>query len=68
MINYDDINDLLDIIGENEKLELTMFCLQDLINWCDVRYNNEIEEQDAKKLHKAMKILEEVAESYKNNY
>lgn len=66
MTNLSDIKNLLEIMGENEKLELVIFCLQDLINWCDVIYNNDMEKQDAEKLHKAMVLLEEVKESYKN--
>lgn len=63
-----DIYNILEIVGEQEKLNITIQCLENLIAWCDLCYNNEVERQDAEKLHKAMKILQEVKESYNTNY
>lgn len=64
----EDIYNILEIVGEQEKLNITIQCLKNLIDWCELCYNNEIEEQDAKKLHKAMEILQEVKTSYEINY
>ena len=64
----EDIYNILEIVGEQEKLNITVQCLENLIGWCDLYYNNEIEKQDSNKLHKAMEILQEVKTSYEINY
>ena len=38
----EDIYNILEIVGEQEKLNITVQCLENLISWCDLYYNNEI--------------------------
>lgn len=59
---------LTEICGEMEQLETAMLCLHNLIGWCEVGFNNDIERQDCEKLNKAYKLLEEVHKSYEVNY
>ena len=59
---------LKETCGEKEQLETTMTCLQGLIGWCEVCFNNEIEVEDHKLLKQAYDLLEKVHESYEKNY
>ena len=54
--------------GEMTQLESTMYLLDGLMGWCEICFNNEIEERDYKLLVQAYELLEKVHKSYEDNY
>lgn len=62
------LRDLCGSTGEGTQLEMTMYILDSLMGWCELCFNNEQEEKDYELLSQAYKLLEQVHESYKNNY
>lgn len=54
--------------GEMTQLESTMYLLDGLMSWCEICFNNEIEERDYKLLVQAYELLEKVHKSYEDNY
>lgn len=66
--NCDFCYQLESICGEMEQLETTMTCLQGLIGWCEMFFNNEVEAKDYALLKQAYNLLDMVHDSYKTNY
>ena len=62
------LRDLCNVSGEGTQLEMTMYILDSLMGWCELCFNNKQEEKDYELLSQAYKLLEQVHESYKNNY
>lgn len=59
---------LRETCGELEQLEVTITCLEGLMNWCEVCFNNEQERKDYELLQQAHELLLKVRDSYENNY
>lgn len=62
------LKDLCNITGEHTQLEMTMYILDSLMGWCELCFNNNIEEQEYSLLMSAWELLDQVHRSYHENH
>lgn len=60
--------DLCNITGEHTQLEMTMYVLDSLMGWCELCFNNDVEEEEYKLLRQAWELLDKVHKSYHENH
>lgn len=51
---------LMETCGELEQLEITITCLEGLISWCELCFNDKQEEKDCELLKQAHTLLMKV--------